>query len=477
MKQNIKRYLFSIFHLLVFVFSIFTDWNRFLVFVLIISLVLMMIDKVGKGIVLREAVALHSCFVCLFMPLIGYMVYTRDDSLAALWVRYMPLAEEKYFAYALPAMSIFVFTLCLPMTKQSISDEGKNIQLVVEKAVQTLKISPSGGLGLVIIGLVTYFLASFLPDSVQFAVLLFYFAAFAGILYIYFTPKLLYKKPIFIIFIGFILWNALSSGMFTIIAYMGITIFSFLFLKRKIAFWKKISFFLLSITFVFFLQSIKQSYRKEIWRNNYEGNKATLFFNLLAEKFTSTENFFSSEAFFPMYYRSNQGYNVALVMRRIPAVQPHDNGENIALALASSVVPRVLWPNKPEAGGKFNMKFYAGIDLRGWSTNISPLGEGYGAFGSTGGVIFVGLLGLLIRGAYGLVFAIARKTPLIVFWIPFLFYQITYSFETDTLQITNSLIKSGIFLFVLYKFMPYWFGRKVNLIEAKKQIEWAESMK
>lgn len=477
MSPSIKRYLYSILHLLVFIFSLFTEWHRFLVFVLTISLVLMMLDKIGKGIVLREAVALHSTFVCVFMPLMGYMFYTRDNSLAALWVRYMPISEQKYFDYTLPAMSGFVLALCLPMIKEGISDEGKNIHKLIEKAVQTLTLSPSGGLGLVIIGLVTYFIASFLPDSLQFAVLLFYFAAFAGILYIYFAPKVMYRRPIFIVFIGFIVWNALSSGMFTIVAYMGITIFSFLFLKRKIAFWKKLTFFLVSVTFVFFLQSIKQEYRKEIWRNNYEGNKATLFFNLLVEKFSSTESFFSADAFFPIYYRSNQGYNVALVMRRFPAVQPYDNGENIALALASSIVPRVLWPNKPEAGGKFNMKFYAGIDLRGWSTNISPLGEGYGAFGSAGGIIYIIALGLLIRGAYGYVFAVARKTPLILFWIPFLFYQITYSFETDTLQITNSLIKSGIFIFVLYKFMPYWFGKKVNLHNAKQQIEWANAMK
>lgn len=459
----IKRYLYSIFFLLIMAFSLITDWHRYLVFALIITLILMMLDKLGKGIVLRETIALHSCFVCLFMPLMGYMVYTKNDSLAALWVRFMPIAEDKYFGYALPAMAGFVFTICLPMTRSDISDEGANIRVLLERAIKTLTISPSGGLGIVIVGLATFFLSVFLPDSVQFAVLLFYFAAFAGILYIYFTPKVLYRRPIFILFIGFIIWNALSSGMFTIVAYMGITIFSFLFLKRKIAFWKKITFFALSLVFVFLLQSVKQSYRKQIWRDKYEGSRAVLFYDLITEKLTGTASFFSSEAFFPIYYRSNQGYNVGLVMRRFPEMQPYDGGENIALSLASSVVPRVLWPDKPEAGGKFNMKFYAGINLRGWSTNVSPLGEAYGAFGKTGGILYITLLGLVIRWAYGLVFSIARKTPLILFWIPFLFYQITYSFETDTLQITNSLIKSAFFIFVLYRFIPYWFGRHVKL--------------
>ena len=108
------------------------------------------------------------------------------------------------------------------------------------------------------------------------------------------------------------------------------------------------------------------------------------------------------------------------------------------------------------------MKYYAGITLRGWSTNVGPLGEAYGAFGKTGGILYVMAIGLLIRWAYRLIFSLARKTPLILFWIPFLFYQITYSFETDTLQITNSLIKSAFFIFILYRFLPYWFGRHVT---------------
>ena len=422
----------------------------------------MMLDKLGKGIVLRETIAIHSCFVCLFMPLMGYMFYTKNDSLSKLWVRYMPIPEDQYFAFALPAMAAFVFAVCIPMNHKDISDEGDNISKLLQKSIDTLTVSSSGGFWIVIFGLVTFFVSSFLPDSVQFAVLLFYFAAFAGILYIYFTPKLLYKKPIFIFFIGFIIWNALSSGMFTVVAYMGITIFSFLFLRKRFAFWRKLFFFVLSLVFVFFLQSVKQGYRKQIWRDDYQGSKAALFGNLLLEKVSSSKSFFATEAFFPIYYRSNQGFNVALVMRRFPEVQPYDNGEYIFLSLASSIVPRVLWSDKPEAGGKFNMKYYAGITLRGWSTNIGPLGEAYGAFGKIGGIIYIALLGLLIRWSYGLVFSVARKTPLILFWIPFLFYQITYSFETDTLQITNSLIKSAFFVFILYRFLPYWFGRHVT---------------
>ncbi|WP_315819863.1 hypothetical protein [Paraflavitalea speifideaquila] len=167
---------------------------------------------------------------------------------------------------------------------------------------------------------------------------------------------------------------------------------------------------------------------------------------------------FEERAVFNTYIRTNQGFNVALVMRRIPSYQPYDNGNNLFKVMAASIVPRFLWPDKPEAGGKFNMKYYAGYSIKGWSTNIGPLGEAYGSFGVVGGILFMFLLGIFIRWSYKLVFTISKRIPLLICWIPVLFYQITYSGETDTLQILNSLVKSAFFIWLLYKLLPGWFG-------------------
>ena len=104
------------------------------------------------------------------------------------------------------------------------------------------------------------------------------------------------------------------------------------------------------------------------------------------------------------------------------------------------------------------MKFYTGYILRGWSTNVGPLGEAYGSFGIGGGIIYMIVLGAFIRWAYKLVFVISRRVPLMLFWIPVLFYQITYSLESDTLQILNSLFKAAFFIWVLTRIIPLWFG-------------------
>jgi len=145
-------------------------------------------------------------------------------------------------------------------------------------------------------------------------------------------------------------------------------------------------------------------------------------------------------------------------MRRIPAVQPFDNGDRLLTVFASALVPRFLWPDKPEAGGVFNMKYYAGYTLKGWSTNIGPLGEAYGSFGVTGGIIYMLLLGFGIRWVYLKFFSVSNKVVLLICWLPVLFYFTISSAETDSLQIMNSILKSAFFIWLLYKFLPRWFG-------------------
>jgi hypothetical protein len=458
--MNTKGYIFTIIQFSVFFFSLITDFYVPLTIILTITAFIQVLDKLGKGIVLREMMALHGTFVCLLMPLVGYLIYNPSNKIASLWVRYMPIPQDRYFEFALPAIAGFVLALCWPMNKVGRSDHGASLQNLLDRGKAYLAGNPTIGVYLLVIGVGIFAVSPYLPVALQFAFLLFYFSAFAGWLYVYFTPKnnLRYKKLILVLFALFIILNALQSGMFTIVAYMGITLFSFFFVGRKTALWKKMAVFLIGGFALVLLQSVKGGYRKATWREDYEGNKAVLLSNLVVDRLGSEQGFASSDAFFPIYYRANQGFNVAMVMKHIPAAKPHDEGVNLTRAFAASLVPRVFWPDKPEAGGKFNMKYYTGYNLKGWSTNVGPLGEAYGSFGVTGGIIYMIFLGMFIRWAYSLVFVLAKKTPLLLFWIPILFYQITYSLESDTLQIFNSLFKSAFFILIFTKVMPRWFG-------------------
>ncbi|MBX2924881.1 MAG: hypothetical protein KF746_21960 [Chitinophagaceae bacterium] len=418
----------------------------------------MMLDKLGQGIILRETIALHSVFVCLVMPVAGYLFFGGNNALSRLWVKAMPVSQSIYFGYALPAISGFVLTLCWPMSDKNITDKGDFIKRKLTEAKIGLQTQKYSGIYLMTIGTIMFTISAYLPAAFQFVSILLYFAAFAGFLYVYYTPKFRLKIFFLLFFSFIILVNAISSGMFTVVAYMGLTLFSFFFLGHEIRFWKKVLIFFAGISFLIVLQLAKPEYRKITWKENYSGDKASLLLNLM-EKQVSNLNWNSVDAFFPIYVRANQGFNVALVMKRIPKVRDYDYGSQLSISFASAWIPRLFWPNKPEAGGKFNMEFYTGYKIKGWSTNIGPLGEAYGSFGTTGGIIFMVFLGFLIRRAYLMIFIVSNRIPLIIFWIPVIFYQVTYSAETDTLQIVNSLIKSAFFIWMLYKLVPKLFGR------------------
>jgi len=300
------------------------------------------------------------------------------------------------------------------------------------------------------------YLSALLPASLRFVGVLFYFSSFAGLLYIYLTPNVPYKKALLTFILLFTLGNALQTGMFTVVTYMSITLISFFFIGNKASFMKKILLFVTGIFLLLLLQSVKGAFRTATWKGGYEGSRAVLFQELVSRQL-GKDDLFSKKAFFSIYIRANQGFNVSLVMDRIPNRQPFDNGTYLFESIASAFVPRLLWPDKPEAGGAFNMEHYAGVKIRGWATNIGPIGEAYGNFAVTGGIIFMFLLGAFVRFSYRKVLQISTRIPLLILWIPVLFYQTVFSMENDTLQVLNSLIKSAVFIYIFYKIYPVLF--------------------
>lgn len=441
---------------IIFLFSFISGLHAVLSIILFCLVVISCLDKFGNGIALRESIAVHTIFVCLIMPLVGYNYFTIDDQTSRIWVKYMRVPENDYFGYTLPAIAGFIFVMCFPINNNNISDYGPKLRMLVSRARQVLAENPKTGLQILIVGVIAQITTPLLPAAIQFAFLLFFFSAFAGFLYVFYTQSLRYRRWILIAFLLFILYTVLKTGMFTLIAYMGLTIFSFFFIDRKTVLWKKIIWFLISLFFILIIQTVKPEYRKLTWSGKFTGNQAVLFANLIADKVTNLD-IGTKEAIFPLYVRTNQGFNVSLVMRRFPEMQSFDYGNNLFIVFISSFVPRFLWQDKPEAGGAANMQYYAGITLRGWSTNVGPVGEAYGSFGRIGGIIYMCILGGGIRLAYRSFFVIAQKNALLIFWIPVIFYQITYSAETDTLQIVNSLVKSAFFVWLLYKLVPSWF--------------------
>jgi hypothetical protein len=436
----------------------------FFVYLILGICVFRLLQKIGKGIALREMIAVYSCLIYLLMPLLGYKIYTADNALARLWVKYMPVSESVYFGFVMPAILAFMLGMFMPSFSSG-PDADSNACLVpiLDRARETLKKSKPW-IPLLVLGLFGYFFRRIISISVAaYFLSTFYLLLFSAMMCIYFSPGLKYKRWLITAIVLLIVYEAIQTGMFTIVVYMGVVIGSIIFIGTRIAFWKKASITALAVLFIILLQSTKGAFRKATWQNEYEGSKTGLFFDLMQTNFSNFNVVFDQKTFFPLYTRMNQGYNTALVMRRIPAIQDFDNGNSLYLTVASSLLPRVIWQDKLESGGVYNMKHFTGWVIKGWSTNIGPVGEAYGNFGVTGGIIYMFFFGLFIRFAYYKVLTVSFRYPLLLFWIPVFFFELSYSMENDTLQALNSLIKASIFVWVVFKLAPSLFvARKTN---------------
>ncbi|MBM3441389.1 MAG: hypothetical protein FJX89_01690 [Bacteroidetes bacterium] len=456
-----NRFLPTAIYLTVFITSlIFHEMSRLLVWVLLTVSLLSIIDKMGKGIVLRESIAFLYIMTCLVMPIMGYDIYNQNFHRAGSVGYTMQVTETIYFSYVIPAVTGFCLTITFPLQSKDYSDDNPGISKILERATVILKNEQVLGIVIMFAGLMSFAFNKVLPVFLQYVSTILFLTCFVSLLYIYYSPNRSNKSIIILTFSSAILFYSMSIGMFTIMIYMGITISSFFFLGNKMSLFRKVTILLAAFFIITVIQNTKRTFRNIVF-NKGSDNKVELFAKLFVENLSSGTGLFESKAFFPVYLRLNQGWIISKVIHRFPAVKEHDNGKVLFNTIFASFIPRFLWPDKPTADGHFNMRYYAGTKLSKYtSMNVGPLGESYASFGAIGGIAFLFLIGVSIRWVYGLIFSLSRHVPLIIFWIPVMFYQITYSAETDLMQILNSIIKVSVFMSVIYFFLPSWLGRR-----------------
>jgi hypothetical protein len=143
-------------------------------------------------------------------------------------------------------------------------------------------------------------------------------------------------------------------------------------------------------------------------------------------------------------------------MNYVPRIEPYANGETILRSVGGIIVPRILWPDKPESGGRENLSRFLGIKQKlKYSMNIGPYGEAYGNFGPVYGVVFIFFYGLLLSYMLKLVVEKSNTRPTLLLWAPVLFFS-TLTVETDILSTVNSTVKTAIFMYFLF-----WFVKRV----------------
>jgi hypothetical protein len=415
-----------------------------------VYLLLRFINNFGYTIGYFDFLLFYSALDTLIMPLVGYKIYNIDNELARLWGWYMRVPEDAYYEFLIPANLALFFGLNF-FTKTINSLEIKELVFRLPEAARD-----KGKVGIVLslIGFLATFIENYAIGSYVFHLLS--MLKYVGPLYIYYS-ELPFRKKILLISLGAFAIQAILAGIFGEFFMYLILTFLVLSIKMRLSFIPKLLTFIIGIFLIGVLQSVKGTYRGITWRGiSYHGlstsnsSNIEIFTVLILDKLQNPGKLFEEKASFALYMRMNQGYLISRAMDYVPRVEPYAEGETIGRSVAAILVPRFLWPDKPEAGGYENLSRFLGIKKKlNYSMNIGPYGEAYGNFGPQYGVVFILCYGLFLSLLFKIFLDNCQKRPTLLLWAPLLFFY-TLTVETDIMSTLNSFVKGAVFVGILF---------------------------
>lgn len=403
------------------------------------------INSIGKSYDLLSIPIVLLIFECLMMPIVVYNVYNDDALIRAL--RYnMAVSKEEYFSFVFPGTLAMIIGMRLPLMSM------RTQTIKVNEAVAACKnyLSGKGNLGvlLIIIGASSGVLEIFTPGELRYVLYLFGRLIVVGVFYIYYSDaknRKLYLAGALL----FILAQSLAAGMFGDLIYTSLLGGMLVLLGVRLKTRYKVSFAVAGFIVVLLIQSVKADYRSLTWTDTQEVGNSEAFITLIADRITNPSRFFDLDMLFPAVNRFNQGMIVAKVLEYIPRYEPFADGQTVYGSVAATFVPRILWPDKPMAGGQYNMLRFTGFTVVGYSMNVGVIGEAYGNFGPKGGIIFMFVFGLFFNLIFYIILQKTKRWPTLILWIPFIYLNAVQA-ETDTLMTVNSTIKNILFMTFCY---------------------------
>lgn len=403
------------------------------------------LDRFGEEIMFLDLIELLVIMQWVLSPAIYYCIEEYDLIQWHWWYWKMKVPANEYFSLAIPSSIGFLLGLRIYSAKTRINNS----------VLQQLKRSDNlkTGIILIVISIIVRTVGPFIPSSLQYVSTLFSNFFFIGFLYIYYSNAK-FKKLILAALFIYIVYNGLAGGMFGEIIWWPLFILMIVLLGRKTNFNLKLGITICGFLAFTVLQSVKSKYRIITWKgtnSEYASSRIDLLNSLVQQQVAQQNSgFFSLESLYPIIGRLNQGLHVARAMNYTPSREPYAYGETIGTAIGATIVPRFLWPDKPEAGGRANYKRFTGATLKSASMNIGQIGDAYVNFTIYGAPFLLFLYGLLLSSFLKFCIDFTQKYPRLLFWLPFLFVSLI-TVESDFLSTVNALFKSSIFLFILFK--------------------------
>lgn len=446
MKAIILRVALSLFLSLISYFSF--DLSELEGFSLFLSIYILFhfVSNFGRSIYLiLDTIVLLACLTWLVTPLFFYHYYNSTNFLANLWVKTMQVGSEEYYSFVFPG--VLALWLGLRFKKPKLASQNFKLSNITPR-FQTSNFKKIGFI-LTVLSLFSTIFVDFVPGSIAYVFYLTQKLIFVGLIYLYYASE---KRNIGYLLSGFglLMFTSIRGGMFGEMVFMlliGAIIFSTNYALRLRS---KILIAVLGFAFIIVIQSVKGEYRKVAW---VSGASSTYFADLVADRISNPSKVFDPNALFPTAVRFNQGWLIASTMARVPSVVPYAEGETIYNSVLAILVPRFLWPDKPSAGGSYNLKRFLGFGDIGYSMNIGPIGEAWANFGKWGGIFFMFLYGLFFRFIFDFLLGIVNKRPSVIIWFPLLFFY-AVGVETDILTTLNSLVKTMVFVGFVFWIFP-----------------------
>jgi hypothetical protein len=349
----------------------------------------------------------------------------------------LKISPEAYFNLAIPGFILFYLGLFSIKTNLfSPNFSAINISTIVnEKLLKKVTI----------IAILSSLLTSFLPGDLAFVVYLFsliqYVAAFS--LFALNPQKNIVWPSITLLFI---LYKSFLAGMYHD-AIMWILFFGifFIYIKKPTLKVKLVGMFF-AILFILFIQSIKQSYREEVWYGGKDASLATA--SEVGYSKAKTDIIFGEENLLSSLSRSNQAWIFAST---VDNMDRNKNFQGLAIVykyLEASLLPRFLVPDKIKSGDKEIFNTFSGHTINsGTSMGLGIFADGYIAYGAAGVYIFGFVLGLIFALTFKLVEGWTKISP---FYVLLIFPLLNYAVRPDCeLQTTINHLSKGILIYGL----------------------------
>jgi hypothetical protein len=406
--------------------------NELMVGIILLVVIYEFQKRLDQGVPLLQLTALIATLQWLVGPMLSYNTEYEYGKYQ------MYVDQYEYFSYTLPATSLYVVIML------AVGASVKQRQLLSQLDKRNFLII---GFALNVISLAAAVAAPRFSGGLQFLLFLISQTRYVGALYLLFSTHPL-RLLFTVLSLSPLLIVSLNSGMFHDLLLWLAMIFCYWFAQRKWSLAHKAIALSASAFALFSIQAVKQEYRAQL----RSGEEASIV-RLLGDYVTPGGRAWESGILTQAIIRLNQGWIISAVLFHVPEEEPYAEGETIKDAVISAFMPRVLFPDKKQAGGRENFRRFTGLLISDeTSMGISPLGEAYANFGPFGGILLMGATGAMFAGTFYLTLLYVVRRPAFFFWLPLLFYQ-SVKAETEYLVVLNQLAKGAMVAFAMHYFI------------------------